>query len=44
MGKSYAEKNKMIFSETSAKNGDGIFELFKNVGEEIGKNMNKALN
>jgi hypothetical protein len=29
----------MIFYETSAKTGEGIYDLFKNVAEEIGKKL-----
>ncbi len=38
--KQYAEANKMIFYETSAKSGEGINELFKQVAEEIARIMN----
>ena len=41
MSRNFAEKNKLIFSETSAKSGDGILELFRSLGEEIGKNLIK---
>jgi small GTP-binding protein len=39
--KSFAENNKMIFAETSAKTGDGITVLFQSLAEEITKKVSK---
>lgn len=35
--KDIAKKNDMIFSETSAKTGDGVQQLFRKVAEDIAK-------
>ena len=38
-GKDLAEKNNMLFFETSAKNGDNIEEIFGNSAQEIAKKI-----
>ena len=40
-GNDFAIKNGIIFSETSAKTGDGIEEIFLKSAKEIAKNMNE---
>lgn len=39
--KSFAESNKMIFAETSAKTGEGVNSLFQMLSEEIAKKLSK---
>ncbi len=39
--KSFAEENKMIFAETSAKTGEGVNTLFQLLSEEISKKISK---
>lgn len=39
--KSFAENNKMIFTETSAKTGEGVNALFQMLSEEIAKKISK---
>lgn len=39
--KSFAENNKMIFAETSAKTGEGVNVLFQQLAEEIAKKVIK---
>lgn len=39
--KTFAEENRLTFFEASAKNGNGIQELFQRLAEEIYKKMNK---
>lgn len=36
---SFADAHSLMFFETSAKTGDGINELFKQLGEEVSKNI-----
>ena len=42
-GKAYAEKNNMIFLETSAKTGDNIRKVFESSAEKIDKNINNGV-
>lgn len=39
--KNFAESNKMIFAETSAKTGDGVNSLFQQLSEEISRKISK---
>jgi len=39
--KGFAENNKMIFAETSAKTGEGVTSLFQMLSEEISKKLSK---
>lgn len=39
--KTFAENNKMIFAETSAKTGEGVTALFQMLSEEISKKLSK---
>ena len=40
-GKNFAEENKMIFYETSAKTGDGIKDLFVTIATKVYEQMKK---
>ena len=40
-GKKYAEENNLLFYETSAKNGDGVKELFNDVAKQAYEQLKK---